>query len=198
VGVSMDGYGKFHEYLRYPGRADIMEKNLRKLDQAEGNIRAWLACTVSAQNASHLPDFILWKVRQGYKTNKKDTARPPISAHLLHNPAFMNLRALPPKAKALVEKRLNEGSLRIEREAGLQEAQLAATKKLLQGIIRYMNTADRSQKWADHWERNQRLDQIRKQSFFDLDPELATLMQEGAQRPSSSPPSTHLSPSVIH
>lgn len=181
VGVSMDGYGKFHEYLRHPGRFEIMEKNLRKLDEAEGNIRGWLSCTVSAQNASHLPDFILWKERQGYKQIRNDLSRPPISTHLLHYPNYMNLQALPPKAKLLVEKRLNDGFARVEKEAGLPEGKLKSTKRIFDGIIRYMKNGDRSHRWPQYWEYNKKLDLIRHQTFFDLDPELATLMEEGAQ-----------------
>lgn len=180
VGVSMDGFGKFHEYLRFPGKAEIMEKNLRKLDQAEGNIRGWLACTVSAQNASHLPDFILWKESQGYKQIRNDLSRPPISTHLLHYPNFMNLQALPARAKLLVEKRMNDGILRIEREAGLPEKKFLNTRKMLEGIVRYMKSGDRSHHWPNYWEYNRKLDGMRKQTFFDVDPELATLMEEGA------------------
>lgn len=181
VGVSMDGYGKYHEYLRHPGRFDTMERNLRKLDQAEGNIRRWLACTVSAQNASHLPDFVLWKERQGYKKIRNDLPRLPISTHLLHYPNYMNLQALPLKAKLLVEARLAEGFSRIEKEGCLPEGKLRSTKRVFDGIVRYMKSGDRSRNWPSYWEYNEKLDRIRKQTFFDIDPELAALMQEGAR-----------------
>jgi organic radical activating enzyme len=180
VGVSMDGFGKFHEYLRYPGKAEIMEKNLRKLDQSEAHLRGWLACTISAQNISHLPDFIIWKEQQQFKKIRNDYARPPISVHLLHKPAQMNVRSLPAEAKKLVERRLLDGLKRIRSETQLSEEKLESTETLIMGLISYMNRVDDSDKWPYYWEWNLKLDKIRNQTFFDIDPELATLMQNAA------------------
>jgi hypothetical protein len=112
----------------------------------------------------------------------------------------MNLQALPPKAKLLVETRLLEGISRIEAEGCLPEGKLKATKRVFHGIIRYMKSGDRSHKWLGYWEYNQKLDQIRNQTFFDIDPELATLMKEGAMEQLSrrqQSESTHIAPPSI-
>jgi hypothetical protein len=182
VGVSMDGFGKFHEYLRFPGKADVMEKNLRKLDNAEGNVRGWIACTLSNLNISHLPDFILWKERQQYKQIKNDFARPPISVHLLHKPPHMNVQGLPARAKELVLHRLKVGLEKIKLEAGLAPEKFAATETLFTGIIQYMMSADHSHDWRQSWEWHLELDGIRQHSFMDVDPELGQILSEEAMK----------------
>ena len=67
IGASIDGVGRVNEYIRYPSRWDNIMKNLKMLDEAEGNFKLWIAFTVQILNILHMPDFFQWKTEQTFK-----------------------------------------------------------------------------------------------------------------------------------
>lgn len=172
VGVSMDGYGDYHNYLRFPLDFRKLEANLDTLDNLNISMRGWLACTVSYLNISHLPDFIIWKFNKNYKQIVNNLSRPPISTHLLHHPHFLNLRMIPQKAKDLISYRLQNGMIEIRKQTDYSGDKLISTENMLKGLLRYMDSQPSSPHWSEYWERNLRLDQLRSHSFKNLDPEL--------------------------
>lgn len=179
VGVSMDGFGKFHEYLRYPGKFSVLERNLQKLDEQPKNIRAWLACTISILNAAHVADFMIWKWRQNYRKIGANPEKPLLSTHQVHQPAHLDLRSLPAPAKDWVEQQLNLGISKLKAEP-IHENTLAKSINTLTGVIRYMRSQDRSAQWPKLWQKTIQLDQLRNQSFKDLEPELWKILDDAA------------------
>jgi hypothetical protein len=174
VGVSMDGFGKFHEYLRFPAKQSIMDKNLDLLDLQPKHISAWFACTVSWMNASHLPDFLGWILSRNFQKVGKRPDRLPISFHLLHKPNYMNLREVPTEGKRLIENRVKKGWDSIR--AHFSEAQRKSGDDAFQGILHYMNASNAQSNWQMILDRNIRLDVLRKKFFSDIDPELAEVL----------------------
>jgi organic radical activating enzyme len=189
VGISLDGVGKYHEYLRYPARQTILEKNLALLDEQPKHIRAWFACTVSWMNLPHLPDFLLWVVQKNFCKIGRRNDRLPISFHLLHKPLHLNLQAIPSSAKEFVTERVRE------KWAGMQELFSPEDQRLfsefLSKTIRYMNRKDESALWPQHLEKNLRLDSLRGQSFGAIDPTLAQVLGY-PQQPSLRPEQAQL------
>lgn len=182
VGISFDGVGPYHEYLRYPGKFSVMEKNMRKLDDLALNCRGWITTTVSSYNVCHIPEIILWKEKQGYKKIVNNFSRPPISCHFVNGMPFMSIKNLPQQAKELVAKRLDQGMERIRQETSLPEGKLRSTENLFRGFVSYMNSAAPSADWPKYWAENQRLDIMRGQSFAHLDAELYALLAHAAKQ----------------
>lgn len=177
VGVSMDGVGKFHEYVRFPSRFSNLERNLDKLDNANLNLRGWISYTVSILNVCHLPDAILWKTNKNYKNIVNNFSRPPISTRMLHHPFHLNLKYIPLPAKKYIEERLNLGMIEIRKKANLPEKKLENTIDLLQGIIKFMFEEDLSSEWPELFQKTLALDKWRNQSFALLEPELFALLE---------------------
>jgi sulfatase maturation enzyme AslB (radical SAM superfamily) len=171
VGVSMDGFGKFHEYLRFPAKQSVMDKNLDLLDLQPKNVFAWFACTVSWMNASHLPDFLAWILSRNFQKVGKRADRLPISFHLLHKPNYMNLREVPMDGKRLIEDRIKKGWDKIR--GHFSESQRKSGDDAFRGILHYMNSSNGNSDWQMILDRNYRLDLLRKKFFSDIDPELA-------------------------
>jgi hypothetical protein len=181
VGISMDGFGAYHEYLRYPGKFSVMEKNLQKLENCDLPLQAWIACTASLLNLAHLPDFLIWKEEQNFKRIANRADKAPISVHLLHRPAYLNLRSAPPAAKQWIAHKVQTGLERIHSHPGFAESRKFATAKMLQGLVKYMCSQDLSQAWPLHWHQTKSLDAVRGQSLAALEPELASLLDPESQ-----------------
>ncbi len=174
VGISLDGVGKYHEYLRYPARQSILEKNLRVLDKQPENIRAWFACTVSWMNFSHLPDFLQWITQSNFQKIGQRKDRLPISFHLLHKPQHLNLRSIPQVAKDFMAQRVQQKWGEVRGSTGEQDQRLFAD--FLSKTIGYMKQKDESSLWPMHLAKNMQLDSVRSQSFWEIDPDLAGIL----------------------
>ncbi|MCO4794690.1 MAG: twitch domain-containing radical SAM protein [Bacteriovoracaceae bacterium] len=85
--VSIDGVGKFAEYIRYPLRWDEFENNLKSLIGTKLSIN--FATTLQAYNYKHIPDLLL------YLNNFKDHFGViPEPTHVQY-PNFLSVNALP-------------------------------------------------------------------------------------------------------
>ena len=104
-GISMDGIGDTLEYVRNPLKSKLIEKNLKKLDEVGAqtmNFRAWIAFTIGALNAFHLPDFLRWKIEQDFAIISpmlKNNPKPFANVHPIHKPHELSIRFLPKDVK---------------------------------------------------------------------------------------------------
>lgn len=104
-GISMDGIGDTLEYVRNPLKSKLIEKNLKKLDEVGSqtmNFRAWIAFTIGALNAFHLPDFLRWKIEQDFAIISpmlKNNPKPFANVHPIHKPHELSIRFLPKDVK---------------------------------------------------------------------------------------------------
>lgn len=183
LGVSIEGVGTVNDFIRYPSRFAQIERNLERIDSAEGNLWGWLAVTVSIYNVLHLPDLILWKIRKGFKRINRDPSNPLLTSHPLHKPEFLNIKALPPWAKEIVVQRYRAFPAILERELtslGMSEevrvSLLAHTEKLLGSYVKFMMSGDLTE-WLPEFVRHvQKLDAVRGQNFATIVPEFAGLV----------------------
>lgn len=98
--ISVDGINQQFEYLRYPARFDIVFDNILKyknLSATYKNIQISITVTVSIYNVLYLEE--IRKFFNDYKIN--------CSFNLLHNPEYLNIRALPDNAKEEVKNHLS-------------------------------------------------------------------------------------------
>ena len=181
IGASIDGYGAVNNYIRYPSRFEKIEKNLEVLDKSFDNIQIWISTTVSVYNIFHLPELIEWKLKKRFlKVNYEKTSHNPlITAHLLHVPSFLNIKALPKSYKDQVKTKfglflrdfpdfLEEVGVSSEESVRLN----FSAQKLLGGYVNYMNLGDLSHLIPVFRRYTESLDKIRNEKLQDILPEL--------------------------
>ncbi len=182
IGASVDGYGKIDEYIRYPSKWETIERNLQKIDKMEGNVLAWIACTVMIYNVYYIPDFIKWKLESNFKRiNPITRPKPFLTLHPLHTPPYFNIKALPLNAKKAVANKYRDFYDWYDEYISHQtvENKELLRKKLrhtLDGYINYMNKADWTRELNRFWEVTRRLDESRNQNIEEFLPELYRLI----------------------
>ena len=104
-GISMDGIGTTLEYVRNPLKSKLIERNMKRLDEVGTetlNFRAWIAFTIGALNAFHLPEFLKWKIEQDFSVISpmmKNNPKPFANVHPIHRPHELSTRFLPHDVK---------------------------------------------------------------------------------------------------
>ena len=103
------------EYIRFPTKWEVVEKNLQMLDNTPDNIQTSLATAIQIFNVKHLPDFMKWKVESGFKKLNLGTVPGDVqmggglvNMHLLYIPTFLSIQILPKEDKQEVEQRFME------------------------------------------------------------------------------------------
>ena len=185
IGASVDGVGKIVEYIRHPAKWRILERNMRRLDDAEGNFKMWLAPTIGILNSRHLPDMIIWVLEQNFKLINAQSWKPPVTPHPLHHPKWLNIKILPPEAKKEITEYYEICKPRI-RELIFSQTDKGPEKKeelysktiaLLDNYAIFMNNDDWSELLPKFWELNTKLDNIRGESLENAVPELYNLIK---------------------
>lgn len=96
--ISVDGIHEQFDYLRYPATFNTVLENILKYKNISSNIKVSVTVTVSIYNILDLGKIL--KFFNEYKIN--------CSFNLLHNPEYMNIRALPDNSKLEVAEQVNE------------------------------------------------------------------------------------------
>lgn len=173
VGASIDGYGEMLEYQRWPLKWDQAYKNLQKLDEYalnNPNIIPWLACTVTVYNIWHVPLFMKWKLdNSGFKKINTTKKRPIITHHVAHGPARLNVRILPADMKQAVVDYYNNYIQQFKEKYSPEISSNA--EQILNGIVKYMLSADYNEHIPEFIKFTQYLDTARSQSIVNLVPE---------------------------
>lgn len=183
VGASVDGMGTTFEYQRWPGKWAAISRNLTKLDelcQSNSNVIAWLAVTVTAYNAFHIPEFMWWKLHDsGYKKINSTRKRPVITHHVAHHPKRTNVGILcgTPHGE-LLRKHYQAWEQRFDGSNSLTPEQKDAAKSIMASIIKYMDNNDHSKHLSEFRSFTRYLDQKRGQNLADVSPQLGDLLDE--------------------
>jgi len=106
VMLSIDGYGKVNELIRYPSVWSQVEENLRKYDNCPDNVILSINTTVQLLNVFYLDEFAQWLLNQNFKKIGKKTEGGIFFASLLHYPDYLSVQALPIEAKQEAAKKL--------------------------------------------------------------------------------------------
>lgn len=176
VGASIDGMGKVVEYQRWPLKWDQAYKNLQKLDETPSNVFPWLAFTVTAYNIFHLPEFMLWKLKEsGFKKINSTKHRPVITHHVAHGPKRANIRLLPSKLKLEVIKYYNEYRDKVAGDNEISPDVKVKFNQILDGVVKYMEADDYEDKVDEFIKFTNYLDDQRQQSIVDVVPQYKEL-----------------------
>lgn len=168
IGASIDGIGKVNDYIRYPSKWKVIERNLKRFDNAEGNFQIWMAVTVQALNILHLPELFQWKINQNFKRVNPAEWQPVVTLHPLHSPHFLNAKVLPLDVKKEISKKFESYNFTKHNDHA---------RKLLQQYSNFMFQEDYSHLLEKFWEYNIKLDEIRGQSLKESIPELYELLR---------------------
>ena len=182
VGASIDGMGPVVEYQRWPLKWNSAYKNLQKLDeyaQKNSNIFPWIACTVTAYNVWHIPEFMWWKLKEsGFQKINATKKRPIITHHVAHGPKRANIKLLPTEIKKELENYYNAWLMRFDRDPTLDQNTKDNAKSILQSILKFANSEDMSDKLSEFVRFTKYLDTKRNQSILEIAPQYKRLFDE--------------------
>jgi MoaA/NifB/PqqE/SkfB family radical SAM enzyme len=172
IGASIDGMGDVLEYQRYPAKWSAIEKNLHVIDQLPGNVRAWIACTVTTYNVWHMPEFIDWIVKQKFqKIGVSNPHKPIMSHHVAHRPWHSNISVIPENIKLQIEEYYKEFDKQMAKDPEFAPLKHYAAQKILNGIVKYMKNHESSQEKLDQFVSTTRaIDQQRNQNVLNIAP----------------------------
>jgi len=174
IGASVDGYGKYLEYQRYPASWDKVWRNMQKIDNGPDNIFAWIAFTVTAYNVIHMPDFMKWKLSEsGLKKFNSSVKRPIVTHHMAHFPPHLNVRILPKMVKQIVTDKFDQ-FVEWTKQEGYETNVVRKATDIRNSVCDYMNSKDTNatSDWKLFKTYTSKLDKIRGQSVLDVFPEL--------------------------
>ena len=185
-----------NDYIRYPSKWKRTEEVFHILDkQTSVNVEITVACAVQALNIYYLPDFIKWKLGQGFnKVNMWPFGAGGINYHFVYHPPHLNVKVLPKWFKAEVRKKYEEFYPWWEQnwEKGIpvwykhgkkkttyeQWREASYGIKRLQGMINFMESEDWSIRLPEMQEFLQRCDAQRGNSFAEVFPEMKDIFND--------------------
>lgn len=184
---SVDAHGEQNDYIRYPSDWYARQEEVfHILDNTNDNIEVTTATTLMALNVPYIPEFIQWKVQQGFKKiNKWPLGAGGINMHFAYWPPQLNVKALPQDVKAQITRKYEEEFYPwVEenwqlftgvKEAGITKEDFLAASygmKRYRGIINFMNAEDWSERMPEMQEWVQRINNQRgwNEKFYDVFP----------------------------
>ncbi len=94
---SVDSIGEMNSYIRYPSQWERTHEVFHILDKGTpSNTEVTIACAVQALNVYYLPDFLKWKLNEGFrKINMWPLGAGGINYHFVYHPPHLNVKVLP-------------------------------------------------------------------------------------------------------
>lgn len=184
---SVDAIGERNAYIRYPSKWERTQEVFKILDtETSDNVEITVACAVQALNIYYVPEFIKWKLEQGFKKiNMWPFGAGGINHHFVYWPPHLNVKVLPAWFKDKCEQHYEEFiPWWIENwELGIPEWHKGkVTKqqwleaeygiKRLRGMIKFMKSEDWSNRIPETAEYLKALDTHRNLKFEEIFPEM--------------------------
>ncbi len=183
IGASIDGFGDMVEYQRWPLKWSQAYKNLQKLDELcieNKNIFAWLACTVTAYNVFHIPEFMWWKLKEsGFKKINSSKKRPIITHHVAHGPKRTNIKLLSTELKQELFLHYKLWEDKILKDNEIDPLVKEKAVNILDSILKFANKEDYAK---DHLQEfvnfTNYLDKARNQNILDVAPQYSKIFDK--------------------
>jgi len=177
---SLDSIYKMNDYIRFPSSFEHLEKQLERLDETPNSVVVTIACAVQALNIYYVSDFIKWKLEKGFKKiNAWPKSAGLIDTHFVYHPAHLNVKVLPSWLKKRVTEKFEEFYFWLERHFKNKEDFFSHPYGIprLQGMCRFMNSEDWSNRLPEFQEYIVKMDKIRGTDFKTVFPEIANLIR---------------------
>ena len=149
--ISIDGFDKLNDYIRYPSQWSQIENNLNKiisLSKRFSNMFLRIDCTVQMYNITLMTDFLFWVKKQNLD----------LYFNILDSPKFLNVRVLPDKLK----KKAKEELLLFQEDFSVKK------------VIDYMEKENWTVYLGDFFRYTDFFDKSRDQNLNDILPELSS------------------------
>jgi len=187
---SVDSIGKMNEYIRYPSTWERTQEVFHILDKQTGsNVEVTIACAVQALNIYYLPDFLKWKLQEGFqKINMWPFGAGGINYHFVYHPPHLNVKVLPTWFKAKCRQKFQEFYPWWESnwEKGIPAWHKNFVKydewrnasygiSRLEGMLQFMESEDWSNRLSETKEYLEKIDSIRNLKFKEIFPEMENI-----------------------
>ncbi len=164
VGASLDGMGRYGEYIRKGTDWAVVEQNRRDMLAICPKVDFYISPTLSIMNAWHLPDFHRDWVAKGL-IRAQD-----LNVNILQDPPHYRIDIAPAEYKGSLLVRYRE---HIEWLRGQDQLQRATQG--FESAITFMTATDNTQLIDTFWRKTHELDGIRNERMLDIIPELRAL-----------------------
>ncbi len=190
---SVDSIEDMNSYIRYPSVWKRQEEVFHILDnETPNNTEITIACAVQALNIYYVPDFIKWKLQQGFKKiNMWPFGAGGINYHFVYHPPHLNVKVLPKWFKEECRKKYEEffpwweenwmlGVPSWHKDKVTKDDFLNASYGIqrLKGMINFMESEDWSRRLPEMKEFLQRCDTQRGNKFADVFPEMKDIFRD--------------------
>jgi len=175
LGMSIDGIHNHFEYIRHPGKWNVVERNMIKIDNEPGleHVAACITMTVSILNVLHLLDVIVWMKEQKWKRIETN-----IAIHNLYTPGYLNIQNATIPMKQYITDRYTTFLTDIKHRFSDDINWYTIVESILNGITTHMNSAQNN---VDVFNRGieiiKKLDTIRNENFESSLPELYAMIE---------------------
>ena len=164
VGASLDDMGSRAEYIRKGTKWGTVEKNREDMLAICPEVDFYISPTLSIMNARHLPKFHRTWVEKGL-IKPQD-----LNVNILQDPAHYRIDIAPAEYKA----ELTE--LYTQHIAWLRDQDpLGRATQGFESAVQFMNATDNTHLIDSFWRKTHELDDIRKESWENIIPELKAL-----------------------
>jgi hypothetical protein len=184
---SVDSIGEMNSYIRYPSTWERTKEVFHILDKQTGNnVEVTVACAVQALNIYYLPDFLKWKLEEGFtKINMWPFGAGGVNYHFVYHPPHLNVKVLPAEFKAACRKKYEEFYSWWEAnwEKGIpswhkgkvtyddwRKAEYGISR--LEGMLKFMESEDWSNRLSETKEFLDLCDKQRNLNFGEIFPEM--------------------------
>jgi hypothetical protein len=165
VGASLDGSGRYGEYIRKGTDWDQVYANRVEMIAVCPDVDFYISPTLSIMNAWHLPDFHREWVAAGL-------IRPQdLNVNILQDPAHYRIDIAPAEYKARIQEKYEQHLKWLQAHDPLQRATTG-----FESAIIFMNSTDNTQLIDSFWRKTHELDSIRNERCLDIIPELKALL----------------------
>lgn len=192
---SIDSIGDMNSYIRYPSQWEQIEKQLWMLDRTGDHVEVTIACAVQILNIHYIPDFIRWKLDQGFKKiNVWPLGAGLINFHFVYHPPHLNVKVLPEEFKLKTTEKLNRFCDELEQRFSHNKDFVSSQYGIprIKGMVSFMNSENWSNRMPEFIEYIEKMDQIRGTDFKKVFPEMAELIEPKPEAVRPRPPMKRL------
>jgi MoaA/NifB/PqqE/SkfB family radical SAM enzyme len=164
VGASLDGSGRYGEYIRKGTEWSKVEQNRVDMLRICPNVDFYISPTLSIMNAWHLPDFHRDWVERGL-IKPQD-----LNVNILQDPQHYRIDIAPTKYKQRLRIKYEEHIDWLKNQDPLERATSG-----FRSAINFMMATDNTHLIDTFWRKTHELDDIRSENISDVIPELVAL-----------------------
>ena len=164
VGASLDGMGKYAEYIRKGTDWAAVEENRSKMLEICPQVDFYISPTLSIMNALHLPDFHRAWVEKGF-IRAQD-----LNVNILQDPVHYRIDVATNEYKQEIERKYREHIEWLRPQDRLERATVG-----FESAITFMYANDKTNYIDQFWRKTHELDTLRNENILDIIPELKAL-----------------------